>query len=265
MPAGAPLNVAVQRTMDNLLELNKGINGVMVGAGYTCEQFLGRYNAITQAPTYNVQQQSADVQAAYGYYRSGVDTIQTQLHELWRTCDRGGGIVDKLKWGEALRGLNVAIGMLDQAVKLLPTAPAAGPEPTATPKPAVAPVNMALSDLLLQTMDRMHLLGGHFDGAQTNLDANFCGLFEPLYQTIITEVPLNQEGKAAAWIDSYGAYKVIIQYTQNKLYRAREVCQAGGGAIGKSEFSEMRRAIDAAAIAAARAYDVLKNANLLGQ
>ena len=102
-------------------------------------------------------------------------------------------------------------------------------------------------------------------GAQTNLDANFCGLFEPLYQTVITEVPLNQEGKAAAWIDSYGAYKVIIQYTQNKLYRAREVCQAGGGAIGKSEFSEMRRAIDAAAIAAARAYDVLKNANLLGQ
>ena len=265
VPAGAPLNVAAQRTLDNMLELNKGINGVMVGAAYTCEQFLGRFNAITQSPTYEVHDQTQEIQTAYSYYRSGIDTVKTQMFEIWRTCDRGGGVVDKLKWGEAIRGLSEAIGALDRAVKLLPAAPATGPEPTATPKPATVTVNMALSDLLLQTMERMHTAGGHLDGAQTDLNAGFCDRFKPLYETIITVVGLDETGRAPIWIDSYGAYKVAIGYFQNKLYRAIEVCNAGGGAIGKSEFGDMRRATDAAAVAVARAYDRLRAENLLGQ
>jgi hypothetical protein len=251
--------------MDNMLELNKGINGVMVGAEYTCEQFLGRYNSIAQAPTYDVQNQSQDVQTAYSHYRNAIDTIKTQLYELWRSCDRGGSAVDKLKWGEAVHGLDEAIGILDHAIKLLPAASPSGPEPTAAPTPTVQASSIALSDLLLQTMDRMHTVGGILDGAQTNLDAGFCGQCMPLYKTIIAAVTLNESGRDPKWVDSYGAYKVAIQYFQSKLYHAREVCDAGGGAIGRSEFSDMRRAVDAAAITIARAYDELKAKNLLGQ
>jgi hypothetical protein len=251
--------------MDNLLELNKGINGVMVGARYTCEQFLGHYNSIVQSPVYDVQNQSQEVQAAYGYYRKAVDTIETQLYELWRTCDRGGGVVDKLKWGEGVAGLNEAIGIADRAVKLLPTPSPRSPEPTAAPTPTAQASSIALSDLLLQTMDRMHTVGGLLDGAQTNLDAGFCGQAMPLYKTIIAVVTLDESGRDPKWIDSYGAYQVAIQYLQSKLYRAREVCDAGGGAIGPSEFSDMRRAVDAAAITIARAYDELKAGKLLGQ
>lgn len=251
--------------MDNMLELNKGINGVMVGARYTCEQFLGRYNSIVQAPTYDVQNQPPEVQTAYSHYRNAVDTIKTQLHELWRTCDRGGGIVDKLKWGEGVQGLNEAIGILDRAVKLLPATSPSSPEPTAAPAPTVQASSIALSDLLLQTMDRMHTVGGLLDGAQMNLDAGFCGQAMPLYKTIIAIVTLNESGRDPTWIDSYGAYQAASQYFQSTLYRAREVCDAGGGAIGRSEFSDMRRAVDVSAIVIARAYDQLKAKNLLGQ
>ena len=231
----------------------------------SCDVAMGKYDAIASAPAYNVANESTDVQMAHGLYRQAIDTVNATAQKMRRICDAGGGAIGELDIQEAQRSVSQAIGLLGQAIDLLPPAPAAAtdPEPTSTPKPAA--VNMALSDLLLQTMDRLHLMGGHFDGAQTNLDANFCGLFEPLYKTIITEVVLNQDGKAPAWVDSYGAYKAVIQYTQNKLYRAHEVCQAGGSAIAKSEFGEMRRAIDAAAIAAARAYDVMKNAGLLGQ
>jgi hypothetical protein len=59
--------------------------------------------------------------------------------------------------------------------------------------------------------------------------------------------------------------KVIVSFFQNKLYRARKVCDAGGGQIGKAEFGEMRQAIEVAAIACARTYDQLRLKNLLGQ
>jgi len=39
------------------------------------------------------------------------------------------------------------------------------------------------------------------------------------------------------------------------LYRAREVCDAGGGQIGNAEFKEMRQAAEAANNVAARAYE----------
>jgi len=50
-------------------------------------------------------------------------------------------------------------------------------------------------------------------------------------------------------------YKVIVNFFQNKLYRAREVCDAGGGQIGNAEFKEMRQAAEAANNVAARAYE----------
>ena len=111
----------------------------------------------------------------------------------------------------------------------------------------------------------MQIVGGLLDGAQTNFSAGFCDQFMPQYRTIITVVALNESGRAPTWIDSYGAYKAAIQYLQNKLYRAREVCDAGGSAIGKAEFNDMRGAVNASINALAHAYDRLGAKNLLGQ
>ena len=111
----------------------------------------------------------------------------------------------------------------------------------------------------------MQGVGGIMDGAQTKLEAGFCGDFGPRYQTIITPVGLDEAGRAPTWIDSYGAYKAAIGYFQNKLYRAVEVCAAGGATIGQSDFNDMRQAVNTASIVIARAYDQLKHANLLGQ
>ena len=135
------------------------------------------------------------------------------------------------------------------------------PKLTATP----IPQKIALSDLLLQTRDRIRGVGGFLDGAQTNLDAIFCQQFVPQYNSMISVIPLDMQNRDPKWVEQYNAYKVIIGFFQNKLYRALEVCQAGGGQIGPAEFGEMRQAVDSAAIAAARAYDQLKLNNLLDQ
>lgn len=265
VPAGAPLNVAVNRTFDNAQRLQGELNNVLAGRGGSCDTAIGKYNAIASAPTYAVADQSTDVQTAYGLYRQAIDTINATAAKVRRVCDAGGGPIGRLDLQEALRSVAQAVALLGRAVDLLPPAPASGPEPSATPKPTAAVSSMALSDLLLKTMERLQIVGGLLDGAQTNLNGGFCDQFTPQYRTIIAVVTLNESGRAPTWIDSYGAYKAAIQYFQNKLYRAREVCDAGGSAIGKAEFNDMRGAVNAAINALAHAYDQLRTKNLLGQ
>ena len=177
----------------------------------------------------------------------------------------GGGPIDKLDIQVPHNAISNAIGLLGRALDLLPPAPASGPEPSPTPKPTVATSSMALSDLLRTTMERMQIVGGLLDGAQLNLDTGFCQQFGPQHATLIIEVKLNEADRPATWADSYGAYKAAIHFFQNKLYRAREVCDAGGGTIGKAEFSDMRGAVNASINALAHAYDQLRFKNLLGQ
>jgi hypothetical protein len=265
IPAGSPLNVAVKITFNNVQSLLGELNNVLAGMGGSCAIVNANYDAIATAPTYDVSQQSSDVQTAYGLYRQGVDTINESAYKVRRVCLQGGGPIDKLDIQVGQKSAGEALGPLGRAIDLLPpvttTLAQSTPKPTATP----VPQKMALSDLLILTIERMHGVGGLLDGAQLNLDANFCQQFGPQYQTIITKVILDKTDKPAGWVAQYNAYEFDIVYFQNKLFRAKEVCAAGGGKIGKDEFSDMRRNADVAAAAVARAYDELKKADLLGQ
>jgi hypothetical protein len=266
IPANAPLNAAVQRSFQTAQSILGELNNIMVGRSSKCPDLMAMYGLFAAAPVYDVSQQSTDTQTAYGLYRQGVDTINATAPKIRRICEgQGGGLIDRREVQVVQKSAGQAVDMFGRASDLLPPITATLPAPVAaaTAKPAIS--SIVLSDLLLQTMERMHTAGGHLDGAQTDLNAGFCDRFKPLYQTIITVVGLDETGRAPIWIDSYGAYKVAIGYFQNKLYRAIEVCNAGGGAIGKSEFGDMRRAADAAAVAVARAYDRLRAENLLGQ
>jgi hypothetical protein len=251
-------------TFANAQALLGELNNVMAGIGGRCDVAMDMYAAITSAPTYDVSKQSIDAQTAYGLYRQGIDLVNSTAEKVRRICNMGGGQIDKLDIQLAQKSVGEAIGPLGRALDYLP---ATAPYTPSAPKPTATPVrqNIALSDLLLKTMERMQGVGGIMDGAQTKLDAGFCGDFGPRYQTIITPVGLDENGRAPTWIDSYGAYKAAIGYFQNKLYHAVEVCAAGGATIGQRDFNDMRRALNTASIAIARAYDQLKFANLLGQ
>jgi hypothetical protein len=239
------------------------INNSLAGRGGDCNIVIPQYDLITSAPAYNVSAQSAETQAAYGLYQQGVERAKATAPKIRRVC-QGGGRIGKLDIAEAHHGVSDAITFFGRARDLLP---AAAPLPTTAAKPtATKPVSsIALSDLLIKTRDDIRAAGGMLDAAQTNFDAGFCQQFVPQYSTIINQVALSEEGRHPTWIEQYNAYKVILNFFQNKLLRAREVCDAGGGQIGKAEFGEMRQAAEAAAIASARAYDQLRFKNLLGQ
>ncbi|HTP08677.1 MAG TPA: hypothetical protein VMP08_10525 [Anaerolineae bacterium] len=263
IPAGASLSQAVQLAFKAGQIILGEINNSIAGKGGRCDIAVPQYNLIINAPAYDVSQQSSETQAAYDLYRQGIDRVKATAPKILRVC-QGGGAIDKLDVAEAQKGASDAIAFFGRASDLLP-APA--PLPTTVAKPTATKVvsSMALSDLLVKTRDQIHTVMSLLDSAQTNLDANFCQQFVPVYTTVINQVTLNDSGRPATWVEQYNAYKVIVNYFQNKLYRAREVCDAGGGKIGTAEYGEMHKAAEAAANAAARAYDQLNHAGLLGQ
>jgi hypothetical protein len=239
------------------------INNVIAGRGGSCTVVVPQYTLLINAPAYDVGQQSIDTQTAYGLYRQGVERVKETAPKVLRVC-QGGGRIDKLDIAEAQKGISDAIALFGRAGDLLP---AAVPLPTVVAKPTATPVvsNLALSDLLVQTRDRIRVVTGLLDAAQTNLDASFCQQFVPLYNTIITPITLNEAGHPPAWGEQYNTYKVVLNFFQNKLYRVREVCDAGGGQIGKAEYGELRQVAEASNNVLAKAYDALERAGLLGQ
>ncbi len=263
IPAGASLSQAVELVIKGGHIIQGEINNAMAGRRGDCNLAIPQYDLITSAPAYDVGAQSAETQAAYDLYQHGIERVKATAPKIRRVC-QGGGNIGNLDLFDAAKGISDALAFFGRARDLLP---AAAPLPTVVAKPTATPVisSMALSDLLVKTRDQVRLVTGLLDGAQTNLDAGFCQQFVPLYNSIITPVTLNEAGHPAAWAEQYSAYKIIISFFQNKLYRVREACEAGSGKIGPAEFRELRQAAEAANNALARAYDQLNNKNLLGQ
>jgi len=239
------------------------INNVIAGRGGSCDIVVPQYTLLVNAPAYDVSRQSSETQAAYDLYRQGVERVKVTAPKVLRVC-QGGGAIDKLDIAEAQKGISDAITFFGRASDLLP-APAALPTVVVRPTATSVVSTLALSDLLVQTRDRIRVVTGLLDGAQTNLDAGFCQQFVPQYNAVITPVTLNETGHPPAWGEQYNAYKVIISFFQNKLYHLREVCDAGGGQIGPAEYGEKRQAAEVANNALAKAYDQLNRAGLLGQ
>jgi hypothetical protein len=263
IPAGASLSQAVEMAFNAGQIIQGEINNSLAGRNGDCNIAIPQYDLITSAPAYDVSAQSAEIQAAYDLYRQGVERVKATAPKIRRVC-QGGGRIDRLDIAEAHKGISDAITFFGRARDLCPQlrlCPTTVAKPTATK----AISSMALSDLLVKTRDGMHTVMSLLDSAQTNLDAGFCQQFVPQYNAIINQVVLNEEGRHPTWIEQYNAYKVIVNFFQNRLYRAREVCDAGGGKIGPAEYGEMRKAAEAAANAAAQAYDQLRIKNLLGQ
>lgn len=257
IPAGSPLSTAVHQTLEVAQRLMGELNGVLSGRGGSCEVAIAKYDAIATAPVYDAARLSPEGQAAYGLYREAIDTINVTAPKVRRICERGGGAIGRLDIQEAQRSVGVAIGLLGRASDLLPaaTAPNLSTDivPTATAKPQ--PVSAAaLADLIKSTFEHMQAVGGLMDGAQLKYEAGTCAEILRHFNAVANIAQYDVTGQPDTVREGYAGYRDGSWYFKNKAYRLKEVCDAGGGAIGKNEFGEMRAAINFAISVVARAY-----------
>lgn len=257
IPAGSPLSTAVRQTLETAQRLLGELNGVLAGRGGSCEIAIAKYDAIAAAPAYDAAGLSPEGQSAYGLYREAIDTVNQTAPKVRRICERGGGAIGRLDIQEAQRSVGAAISLLGRASDLLPaaTAPNLSTDvvPTATAKPQ--PVSAAaLADLIKSTFEHMQAVGGLMDNAQLNYDAGTCAEILRHFNAAANIAQYDVIGQPDTVREGYAGYQGGAGYFKSKAYRLKEVCDAGGGGIGKNEFGDIRGAINFAIGVVARAY-----------
>ncbi len=160
IPAGTPLREAVHTTFENAQGLLGVFNTALAGGKAYCETIDAYYQTILTAPTYDVSQQSADTQTAYGLYREGIDVAKSGASIMLRLCDKG-GFGDKSDLLAGQKSAGDAVALLGRAFGLLPGAPLpTRAAPTLRPTPTANAQLPPLSDFLMKTIEQMQAVGG---------------------------------------------------------------------------------------------------------
>ena len=109
LPDAVTLVHAAVTTLSKMFEYGSG----------ECPVFLHEYNALANAPTYNVGAQPPNVQAAYSLYRQAIDLAVPKLMSAAEVCNKGGGEVGRLDWATTGPVLRKAEDLLNQALGAL--------------------------------------------------------------------------------------------------------------------------------------------------
>jgi hypothetical protein len=115
VPSTPPLLTVVQYTLDQV----NAFKGALFQGGESCADFFRQFNGIVNGPTFDVSGQSSAVQSAYGLYRQALAVAGSKATVFNDICSSGGGVVGKLDVLVEIKLLDQALGLLDQAYRLL--------------------------------------------------------------------------------------------------------------------------------------------------
>ncbi len=102
--------VAILAAMDRALES---------GSRESCEPLVAEITALKGLPTYQVGDQPAAIQDAYGLYRQAVDLAIAKTASIADVCSRGGGEIGSLDLYTARQSFRDIYSNLSQALQLL--------------------------------------------------------------------------------------------------------------------------------------------------
>jgi hypothetical protein len=115
----ATLIEAARRVLTAISQI--GLAYQRAGSGQTedCDEFIHEHNVLVNAPTYDVSAEPPNVQNAYALYREGIELILTKSSIVVDMCNRGGGLLGKLDYGQTLPTLRRGEKLLNQALSAL--------------------------------------------------------------------------------------------------------------------------------------------------
>ncbi len=111
----SPLPDAVTRVHAAVTTLSR----MFQSGGGDCSILLHEYNALANAPTYDVSAQPPNVQAAHSLYRQAIDLAVPKLMPAADVCNKGGGKIGWLDFATTGPVLTKAEDLLNQALSKL--------------------------------------------------------------------------------------------------------------------------------------------------
>jgi hypothetical protein len=116
--ANSPLIDAVRRVQTAISQI--GLAYQRAGSQtQECDPFINEHNVLLNAPAYDVSAEPANVQNAYGLYRQGIELALSKSSTVVDMCNRGGGTLGWLDYGQSLPVLKQAQSLITQALSLL--------------------------------------------------------------------------------------------------------------------------------------------------
>ncbi len=118
----AVLLASMLQTRINIDAYGGMIDGALRSGSVDCQDIVNTYDAIKNAPTYDVTNASDLVKNAYPAYRSAIDVFTNASRDMSENCrswladpSQGGGI-DAQQWGLARSEVGTAVGILQPAI-----------------------------------------------------------------------------------------------------------------------------------------------------
>lgn len=118
-PKTLPLADSITTTRLGVEAIGFQMDRMYHGTAGSCGALQANYHTVVNAPTYDVSNQPANVQGAYGLYRQAINLISEQIAPYDQMCAAGGGSVGKLAFDVARGKINEAGGMLTNAFNML--------------------------------------------------------------------------------------------------------------------------------------------------
>ena len=183
-----------------------------------CTSLIGQYQSLHNAPTYDMNGQSSEMQQAYSLYRQAIASADTRADTIL-ACGQSGTLLGKGDLS-AIRFLVSAAGnTLGQARDWVQRA-----------------VNVSSGSPLVDSVARIRT-------AITQISLSFqrilvgqdepCGPFVNEYNVLLNAPTYDVSAQSANVQNAYGLYRQGIELALSKASPVAEVCSKGGGNIGK--------------------------------
>ncbi|MFN8594720.1 MAG: hypothetical protein U0559_00845 [Anaerolineae bacterium] len=200
-----------------------GLINQMAGGGgvENCAPLIAQYQSVQQAPTYDVTGQVNEIQQAYAAYRNGISILETRGATIL-SCGQNGGPIGPLDLGPVNKTVSKAVDAFGQArdwaKRAVPIAP------NSSLLDAARRVQLAISQLDLAYQ--------HAGSGQTQE----CDPFIKEHNLLVNAPTFDVSAEPPNVQNAYALYRQGIELTLSKTSIVVEMCNRGGGLVGKLDF-----------------------------
>ncbi len=204
------------------------LDQMRVGGVELCAPLIEKYQSLHLAPTYDLGGQSGEMQKAYALYRQAIDTVDARAGTILG-CGHGAGPIGGMELGLTRTTVSQAVNMLGQASDWTKRAMTVSSESPLVD--AVTRIRTAISQISLSFQ---RILVGRDEP---------CEPFVAEYNVLNSAPTYDVSAQPANVQNAYALYRRGIELALSKAAAVVEVCNKGGGIVGKLDVTSAPQAL----------------------
>lgn len=218
------LEQSIEQSFNTALSMIGLINQMISGGGVeNCAPLIAQYQSIQHAPTYDMTGQVSELQQAYAAYRNGISILETRGATLL-SCGQNGGPISSLDLGPVNTTLTKSVDAFGQArdwaKRAVPIAP-----------------NSSLVDAARRVLTAISQIGLAYQRAGSGQTED-CDEFIHEHNILVNAPTYDVSAEPSNVQNAYALYREGIELVLSKSSIVVDMCNRGGGMLGKLDYSQ---------------------------